>query len=581
MFAFVKKWNTLRNQLLIVFLLVIVIVLVIVGFLTFNQVSILLKDNAEKQIKQVAIEKNGRLESLYEQVNMITKLIMTNADVQRLLLREKSGGKITFRERQKLMDIVNTLQAHLDGIYSVELYTNDYNRVIPLDNTRLSNQINPKWIDQADKMKGKMVWIGQDPKDAASFITIRRVNLIEDSYSNGGYLIGRVNKNYFEFMNDALTKQINELSILIDKQGEPIISNYLGDVQLLINSHNSTLKINGYDYIVTKQASDITGWTLIILTPLNELTKGISALRTSIIVSGFIGVIIFFICTLFLSTLITKPIIKLTNTMRQASEGALTINPDVTSTYELSELNQTYNQLVKETNHLIEMVYEKELIKSRTELKALQAQINPHFLFNTLDALNWSLEEKGEEELAELVVKMSGLFRYTINRQNNGEWVSIMKEMEHIEHYLGIMRMRFGERLTWEILIPPEWGNIKIPKLLIQPLVENAVIHGAGNKIGKCKVSVIVGSSTNEGYLTIHVQDNGSGMEKETIKSIFKSMEKGNFPSDKGHGIALINVNKRLDLYYKKDQLDGIHIESEINKGTRISFDIPIIGGGQ
>lgn len=265
--------------------------------------------------------------------------------------------------------------------------------------------------------------------------------------------------------------------------------------------------------------------------------------------------------------------------MRFASEGSLPLTPSISSVNEINELNSTYNQLVKETNHLITMVYQKEIFRSRSELRALQAQINPHFLFNTLDALHWSLEEKDEEELAELVVTMSNLFRYTISRSTEDEWVRIKDEIAHIEDYMEIMKMRFGEELKWHIHLPKAFEEVKIPKFLIQPLVENAVLHGAENKVGQCTVDVVVKQAEIDNHIKVIVRDDGIGISETKLSRIKESMERGGITSATGKGMAISNVYKRLTLYYQERQQKGLIIESTENKGTLISFEIPKDGG--
>jgi len=154
--------------------------------------------------------------------------------------------------------------------------------------------------------------------------------------------------------------------------------------------------------------------------------------------------------------------------MKHAIEGELVTNPDTSSTLEIMELNHTFNQMVENTNYLIQVVYEKEIMRSRTELEALQAQINPHFLYNMLNALYWSLIEK--EEIAENVVAMSDLFRYTISHPKKDDWVTVGEELEQIERYMKLMKMRFGNRLIWRITAEEKILKVKIPKLIIQPL---------------------------------------------------------------------------------------------------------------
>jgi two-component system, sensor histidine kinase YesM len=578
MLTLLKKWNTLRNQILFIFLFVMIIVLLIVSLLTLRHVSSLLKNNAEKQIQQVAIEANGRIESLYEQINMSSKLVITDEEVQRILTNVQHREEVSFSDRQRLMGHINRIMGNTDGIFSFQLFAGKQQRVLPLDEDSLLNRIDKKWINEANTAKGRMVWIGEDPADKNYFLAIRSVNLIEKQFRNGGYLLISINRNHIKFANE--TNENNQYTLLLDQDQKPIINNYNGDIKSIIESNENIVQLKQREYIVTKQSSKLTGWTVLILTPVSELTEGMSGIRTGFILSGIFGVFIFTICSFFLSTVITRPIVRLTKTMQRAGEGSLTLNPSVSSVNEINELNSTYNQLVKETNHLIQMVYQKEILRSRSELKALQAQINPHFLFNTLDALHWSLEEKDEEELSELVLAMSNLFRYTITKETD-DWVFLKDEIKHIGDYMEIMKMRFGDRLQWQVILPVEYELVRIPKLIIQPLIENAILHGAGNKLGNCLVSITVVPIKREDteWICISVQDDGLGMDKERLEWITQSMKTGGTSSVKGKGMAISNVYKRLKLYYKGITHSDLLIESKLNMGTRISFELPIDGG--
>lgn len=567
------RYNTLRNQILLVFLSVMILVLCFVGIMTYNLVFNLLHNNAEKQIQQTSIEAMGRIESLYQQVDTLTKQIATDSYVQKLLLNEKLGKLATFNERQALMQTGNKFQVFSNGISAFELFSTKDRRLIPLDEVGLFNRVEHKWIDAANKARGKLVWIGKDPKEPGHYLAIRRVSLIERAFSNGGYLIVQIDPYYFDFTE---ANQNQEYTILVDKQNQPITSNYKGNIDKIVSEKGTTTEIDGSDYMIVKQTSEITGWTMYFLTPLSTVMKGITVLRSAIILSGAFGFFIFAISSILLSTMITRPILKLTKTMKRGRDGQLTINPEISSTVEINELNTTYNQLVENTNHLIQVVYEKEILKSHAELKALQSQINPHFLFNTLDALYWSLDEKGEEELADSVIAMSELFRYTISSHKQDEWVTLKQEIEHIEMYMQLMKMRFGERFTWSVTIPSEYELVKIPKLLIQPIVENAILHGVGNKVGEGFVHIIVEPSAKQGNLLISVRDNGPGMEKEAIDKIHNLLETGKVYSMRGNGMAIANVNKRLQLYYKQNETNQINITSEENKGTCFTFEVPI-----
>ncbi|SER29513.1 two-component system, sensor histidine kinase YesM [Gracilibacillus ureilyticus] len=570
MFNIFKSWNTLRNQLLVVYLFVTLLVLIIVSGITYVLVADLLQENAEEQIRQTAIESSGRYDSLYEQINMVTKQIITNEELQNILLKEWNGYSSTFNERQSLMSSVNLIQANADGIYSVEVYTSDYQRIIPIDATNLVERLDPKWVSQANKAKGGLIWIGEDPLDSNYFLVGRRINLFEENFEHGGYVVVRISRPHFQLNNEATT----DYTILLDDKKKTIATNFPYEIENITGSADEILLVDEKEYMVVQHTSDITGWTIYYLTPVEQLTKGMPTVLIGIIIAGIVGLLIFFVSSFFLATFITRPITRLTKTMREAGKGVLAHNPEILSTNEINELNQTYNQLAAETNYLVQMVYEKEIMKNRTELKALQAQIHPHFLFNTLDALYWSLDEKDEEELANVVLAMSELFRYTITKENQDEWVTIKEELEHIERYMKIMRMRFGNRLNWEKEVDFDWLHAKIPKLMIQPLVENAILHGAGNVVRQSNITVLIEKVVDCDHIRIAITDNGPGMNPDRLGYVKKLMN-GDVAEQKGSGMALQNVQKRLRLFYG-DKASSLHIHSVEEKGTMVSFKIPI-----
>ncbi|KMY52410.1 sensor histidine kinase [Peribacillus loiseleuriae] len=571
--------NTLRNQILAVFLFVMMIVLSIVSGMVYNQLGDLMQDNAEKQIKQTAIEANGRMEALYKQIDTLSNQLVTNDTVQQLLLGLVNGESMNFDKWQTLTKIVNNIHAYSDGISSFELYTTEGKRIYPFDDKSISNVINERWVTMADKEKGRLVWVGKDLNNENYSYAIRRVSLMDRSFSHGGYLVIRISNSYFQVKEIVGGNGDEDYMMLLDRDLTPITRDYGIDIQNVLLERYKTVTISKKEYMIVKESSKLTGWTIVILKPMSFFMESISTVRTVILYSGTIGFVIFFISAVLLATMITRPIKKLTKTMKHAKMDELKLNPENSSSLEIIELNRTYNQMVENTNHLIQVVYEKELLRSRTELKALQAQINPHFIYNTLNALYWSLEEREEEDLAGIVIAMSELFRYTIGNSKSDEWVTIQDELEHIDRYLKVMKMRLGDRLLWNISAPEEYLNVKIPKLMIQPLVENAILHGIEKKRKQGYVLIKIEKVDNSSNLEITVEDNGLGIESETLKNINQEIENNGVSSFKGMGMALTNVNKRLRLYYDGCNLTELHLISEHGKGTKVAFEIPSIGG--
>ncbi|SFB49221.1 two-component system, sensor histidine kinase YesM [Cohnella sp. OV330] len=587
-----SEMNTLRNQIFAAFTLTMIVVLTFAGIYIYGQVSNLLRNSAEKHIQQTAVQANGRLDALLDQIDSLTTQVATNDYVQKLLLQEADGVRSAFAQRQSLLQIASTYTAYSTGIRSMELYTRDYRRLFPLDETSLNTRVSQDMIWQTDRVKGRLVWFGLDPAQPDTVLAMRRISLIDRGYAAGGYLAVRLSRDYFEMNEQAAgegeARGDDEYMLLADGQGAPITSDLTADeAKVVLAQSGSAVSVGGEELLSVRQRSRTTGWTLVLLTPVRASTEGISVLRTAILVSIGIGAVAFLLLTLLLSTLITRPILKLMRTMRGARLGGLKQNlspsPPIAS-LEIRELNNTYNQMVTHMNELIQVVYEKEITQSLTELKALQAQINPHFLFNTLEAFYWSLEDKGDEELAGIVVAMSGLFRYVIGGAGgDDEWVTVRDELDHAQRYLQIMKMRLIDRLDWRIAADEGLMHVPIPKLIIQPLVENAILHGVESRIGPGSVTIQV-SSDKPGIATIAVIDDGLGMDEETLANLLQKIEGGSRQpsSKKGAGVAMSNVQRRLKLYYPDAAGDrsGLRIESKPGAGTIVRFDITIPPGG-
>lgn len=574
------KLNTLRNQMLLGFLAVMLIILTFVGGITFHSVSTLLKNNAEKHIQQTAIQANGRLESVLEQINSLTTIVSTNDYIQQMLLRDLEGKPATFTERQALPPIINLVQIYTDGIKSVELYNKEGVRLYPLDGSTLRDKVPEDWIQMATRKEGGLVWFGIDPLDSNSLVAIRQISLIDRHFTTGGYLLIRSDRDKFALKGSLSGEEEEETVLLLAPDGQLITSNddnisQETAAQLMEKSDDKTTSIGNESFVVVKQRSNVTGWTLLILTPVNVITKGTSVLRTTIVVSALMGTVLFTLLSFFLSTLITRPIFKLIKAMRSTRLGILKNIDNETSTMEIQELNYSYNSMINNINELIQLVYEKELSRSHTELKALQAQINPHFLFNTLDVLYWSLLDKDEDQLADYVVAMSDLFRYTITGSSKGGWVKLQDELEHVKRYLLIMKMRFEDRLEWEIDAPSEFLNVELPRLLLQPLVENAILHGVESKIEPGRVKLTV--ARDEEWISITVEDDGMGMDEEMLSSLVEGLDNGKVISSKDSGVGIANVHRRLQLFFsaKNEQGAVMSIDSQKGQGTRINIKIP------
>lgn len=279
--------------------------------------------------------------------------------------------------------------------------------------------------------------------------------------------------------------------------------------------------------------------------------------------------VITWLLVFLISDSISKPIRHLCEITKQVGKGDFTMQKIKGTGDEIATLESSFNNMLSKINKLVDNIKIKQNTLRIAELKLLQAQINPHFLYNTLDTITWMAEDGQSEEVVELVSALSQFFRVSLSKGK--DYITLKEEESHIKSYLQIQQFRYADILEYEINIPQELGEFPVLKLTLQPLVENALYHGIKQKREKGKI-IVEGEYNNQSIL-LRVKDNGIGMTEETLDKIMKSIRKeGPIPADAGFG--LVNVNERIRLNYGKAY--GIRIESEYNVGTTVTVHLPM-----
>ena len=258
---------------------------------------------------------------------------------------------------------------------------------------------------------------------------------------------------------------------------------------------------------------------------------------------------------------VTGPIQKLCSQTRRVASGDFSAKTDVDTEDEIAVLTDSFNEMTAEIGSLVYDIKQQEKSRRIAEMRLLQAQINPHFLYNTLDTIVWLAEEKKTDEVVSIVTTLSAFFRTTLSKGK--DYITIKEEKSHIESYLKIQQIRYQDIMEYEIDIPSELDEYRIPKLTLQPLVENALYHGIKQKRGGGKVQI---SGKLEGEkIILSVTDNGQGMSEKQFRELKDRLEQGTGAEGTG-GFGLLNVNQRLQYYYGKEY--GLRFESEEGKGT-------------
>jgi len=342
----------------------------------------------------------------------------------------------------------------------------------------------------------------------------------------------------------------------------------------LAGPQTSTVRrIRDADYQIIAQSSDYTGWKTIGVFPLNEIMGQVSLIRYySFIIAGvtlFIAVIV----SIFFTGSIAQPVIALQALMKEAEEGNLAVRFEGRQEDEIGHLGKSFNTMIEEIQKLIDLVYREQQSKREAELKTLQEQIKPHFLYNTLDTIHWMAQDRGANDIVQIVSALTSLFRIALSKGK--EMISLSDELEHVRSYLIIQKLRYEDKFDYSLCVQDEVLPYMVLKLTLQPLVENAIYHGIKERRGHGTIRV--DALRRDGLLVLRVQDDGVGMSREKLAAVRALITKAPAESSQKNGYGISNVNERIQLSFGKDF--GLRFESAPGQGTTVEIVHPLIPG--
>lgn len=323
--------------------------------------------------------------------------------------------------------------------------------------------------------------------------------------------------------------------------------------------------------IYTKNYSPLTEWSAVGVVNMNELMKDKQRMIQFYMLLAGIAIISAGLFAVTISRAITKPIKMLESTMHRVEQGDFTVQSEVVLNNEIGHLSKTFNVMISKIKLLMEAAVSNEKEKRKNEIRALQAQINPHFLYNTLDTIIWMSAGGKNEEVVEVTSALAKLFRTSISEGEN--LIPLAVEIENIKSYLVIQKMRYKDKLNYQVDIPAELLALKTPKLILQPIVENAVYHGI--KLSPDGGDITITAGASDGILRITVEDSGVGMSEERVSQIFS----GTAQNHAGNGIGVLNVHNRIQLCFGQEY--GLFYQSAQGQGTRVDIRLPMIQEGE
>lgn len=289
----------------------------------------------------------------------------------------------------------------------------------------------------------------------------------------------------------------------------------------------------------------------------------VNMIRFSVIAFALILMLCLFL-SYYIPLSITRPIRRLTQVTDQVAKGDLTVRSDVTGGLEARVLSDSMNTMIDKINELLEQVKTEQVRLRKAEFELLQSQINPHFLYNTLDAIVWLAEAGEQKKVVSMVGSLSDFFRISLNQGQ--DILDVREELQHVRSYLEIQQMRYQDILQYEICVPEELYSSRIPKITLQPLVENALYHGVKEKRGKSSIWITFEDAGRD--IVIQVKDDGIGMTEDRLREVQEGLK-----NNQSVGFGMSAVEGRLKLYYGEEY--GLDICSKYQEGTVIRVNIP------
>lgn len=577
------SFRSTQNAMVFSFSVLIIIAMISFMFIALNTTRSSIFNNSIEYTSKITNQVKTDIEDYFSYMENISSLVVESPDVKLFLTPKDEAQEQEGKER--LISQFNIIKESRKDISNIGIIARDQRYILNNGESELTGYLDVRnfpWYMNAQTRKGAVAISSTHVQNAIMdsykwVITLSRaVKGVSTEPEKGIFFI---DLNYESISNLCNANSIGNKGyiFIIDEKGNIV---YHPNQQLMfgglkseniteiMNTDKDSIIINsGKDEIIyTMSKSDKTGWTIVGATYGKELLEGEGRVRSIYILATMILLIGVIIISGFISREITKPIRNLTHSMALVEKGQFNMaSVDITTNNELGSLTESFNSMTERIDSLMKANVQEQRAKRKSELRALQAQINPHFLYNTLDSIIWMSEAGRNEEVVLMTSALAKLFRQSIS--NEKEEVLIREEIDYVKNYLVIQKMRYKDKLDYDFEIDSDILNVNIIKFALQPLVENAIYHGLKYKDSKGSI-LIKGYSRGEDVF-LQVIDDGIGMKREQVEHIFDDKEH----SHKTNGVGVNNVKNRLNLYYGKGY--GLFFTSEEDKGTIATIVIP------
>ncbi len=579
------KYLSFKQKLLLIGVIPVMILGALIGFLSYNDAKNIVT-NAQKEViadtvYRIDVNLNMKVRYITESIRSATKNRLAADLIENYYSNTKNP-----QTTSEMENYCEGISRAFDAISSISVITG--NKVLfsthGEEHLVLNHGVVDGFFKQANERPEKVFWsnlgtsmfvdaedsgnvgskvltaYGSIRDEKGNVIGLLVVELLPGSFSNLLLENQKILSYQYTYIVDK-----NKQVICADQNGYPSYYNMIEE-KFDEGTRRFQFQWNGDTYYACGQYNGLTGWKTFSVINVKDLFADSSALKNYItwLVAGAVFFMMLAILLMYRS--ITRPLNDLSKAMKTVQDGNFELQLDNDRRDEIGELTESFNYMVNKINLLIREVYQEKLAQKSAEIEALQAQINPHFLYNALDSVNWMLIDRGEMDISEIIVSLGKLMQYCIDTDN--AMVTLEQEYQYIQDYLCVQKNRLEERLQYSLEIEPPLGELLVPKLILQPLVENSIKYAIEpfEKQGH----ILIRSFKWEGKINISVKDNGCGMTMEKLWMLQQSDKRSGGQT----GIGVKNVERRLKLFFGEDS--ELRIESEQGIGTTMTIVIPI-----
>ncbi|HHW31317.1 MAG TPA: sensor histidine kinase [Clostridiaceae bacterium] len=570
---------SLRKKFLVLTMLISIVPITFIGYFSYwISASYLQESIIDASIARFEAI-NLRMDRFLSAIDELSLEILASNSVQRLLKNSDITKYYVFENETRSL-LRSTLSTRKQ-IHSIAVFNKNGDIIVFESNVDFlgtdAYRFTKKNVQTYDvypyveEIKGNRIWT-KLYKDSDLISMIRNINEIGTQNQIGTILINIFERNLANLVENSEMKKGWELIILeqfqnvVYQTGDNILApEDIGDLNDI--SGHRIIDIKGKRYLGAFYTSRFNDWRMILLMPTSSLFSGLNIIKGTTVLIILLCLVLLSIFLFFMSAYLVMPIIKLSHLMKEAEKGDLDVKFEAKYHDEIGALGKSFNSMLETLKNLMKQNTEKQKILRAQELKVLQMQINPHFLYNTIDTINWMAQSINADQISEVAIALANYYRQSLSK--GAEIIKISEEISQIKSYLTIQKIRYAGYIDFKIIIDDNIMELYIPKLTLQPIVENAIYHGLREKDGGGIVEI---RGYKEGdHVVFHIKDNGKGMDEKTLKKLKESINRG--ISSKGYGLS--NVNERLKLYFGEEF--GISVESIWESYTLVTVRIPSV----